>query len=213
MSSFRAAPRRAPPPRNFFPPATLLLLLPKFWGWRLFISLSTLFSALTFYLYLKRHFHSQVARIGGAVTFATSGLMTTWLEIGTAVWAMATVPLVLYLLDGIILDGKQKYLPLLSLAYALLIFAGNVQITTYASIILVFYSIYQTRLSAKSLGSLLLLALFASLGVGLAAIQLLPTLDLFNFSIRDEESYSCQIQDKKTTHCPYLKNEQTTEPG
>ncbi len=176
---------------NPFFPANLLLTLPHFIGWRFFIATAPIFASLTMYLYLSHHVKSNLARLFGSVVFSISGLMGTWFEAGTAVWGMACLPLILYLIDRIY-DKKTGLLPLYSLVIAILIFAGNVQVTTYSGVIIIAYLIYNLY-HHRSLRLIIHLLVFSFLGISLSLVQLLPTYDLFHASIRSEERFVSSI--------------------
>ncbi len=175
-----------------FFPGNLLLFLPRYFGWGLYIFLSS-FSAGTFmYLFLGTHVKNSWARLGGAIVFAFGGLMTTWAEFGTGVWAAAFIPLCLYFIDKFIDTKKYFFLPPLSLSLAFLILAGHVQIDTYIAILIPFYVLHRLHwtLSLANLRLLSLLAASCLIGVLLCSFQLLPTFDFFNLSIRAQEKYS-----------------------
>lgn len=175
-----------------FFPANLFLFLPKFWGWSLFIASSTLVSMLGMYLFISRWIKSPSARLVSSVIFGLAGPMTTWAEFGTGVWAAAMLPFLLYLVDQIIIGGKIKLFPLISLFTAFLLFAGHVQLDTYAAILLPVYIIYQLFTAPIVNKSSLLTGFlfFGLLGVSLASIQIFPTFSFQNLSIRGEENYA-----------------------
>ncbi len=158
-------------------PANILMVLPIPWGWNLYIISSTLAAFLSMYLYLRNHVQSPIARALGSVVFALGGPMSTWSEFGTAVWAMAMLPLILWSID----TKKYKNIPVFFLA---LILAGNVQVLTYATGFICLYGllILPRNNLLKLLGCLIL-------GIGLSAIQLVPTIDLYTKSIRSEDKY------------------------
>ncbi len=172
-------------------PANLLLLLNLNTGWGLNIFLSSLTAAIFMYLFLGNWVKSRPGRFVGSLIFALAGPMTTWGEFGTAVWAAALLPLVLYSLDGIIIKEKKSYFTILSLSLGLLVFSGHVQILTYTAFIAPLYFLYrQKALKGKFSLQLSLSTIIAFiLGVGLGAIQLLPSLDFLGRSIRNEENY------------------------
>lgn len=75
-----------------FNPFNLFLFLPKFYGWGFYISLQT-FAAMTgMYLLLGFYAKNFWTKILGAGVFSLSGLMTTWAEFGTGVWAASMLP-------------------------------------------------------------------------------------------------------------------------
>ena len=172
-------------------PANLLLLIPKQWGWNLYISLSTLFAGLAMYLFLKRWIDNKWAALAGSIIFAFAGPMTTWAEFGTGVWAAIFIPLILYLVDVYILDSKKWALPAISISVALMFLAGHAQIDTYMAVIVPLYAFKRLNWNLrKSVKKLLNLFIAGLIGIGLSAIQLLPTTDFLNLSIRSQEQYA-----------------------
>jgi hypothetical protein len=173
-------------------PANLLFLLPKFWGWSTYIASSTLVAMVGMYLFVGRWVKSRPGRVIAAIIFALAGPMTTWSEFGTGVWAAAMIPLILFLVDQIVSAKKTKLLPLVSILTAFLFLAGHAQIDTYAAILVPAYILFRLKTVPKEERILLFLqfAFFGVLGVGLASIQLLPTIDFQSISIRGEENYA-----------------------
>lgn len=173
-----------------FPASILVYLLPRFAGWNLYIALSTIVAGLSMSFYLRHVLKNLPAAIAGGVVFALSGPMTTWFEFGTAVWGMALFPLCLYLIDKINTAPRQIYYLTLACLTATVSLSGNVQILTYFSVLISAYVLY-TFWPIKNLirrSKLLILVLLA--GMGLSAIQLLPTADMYQTSIRAGEQYA-----------------------
>lgn len=164
-------------------PLNVLLLLPKVIGWGLFIFSQTLIASVTMFLFLGLLTKSSLAKLTGSIMFALGGLMTTWLELGTAVQAMAWLPLALYAVKKFAIQAKFRFILILIISLFLIILAGNAQVTTYSLLIVTSYALVLKV-------PLLMLAIVLSLG--LTAIQLLPSLDLLQNSIRQSESYTSQ---------------------
>jgi len=168
-------------------PANLVLLIPKI-GWGLFIFLSSLIASLSMYLFLGKTKY-KANRIIGSLIFAFAGLMTTWGEYGTAVWAISFLPLSLYCVDQIIINKKRFYQPILSICIFFLCLAGHVQILTYTLIIIpiyIFFRLKQTN-SKKIFKQFMLLITFIILGIALGSPQLLPSFVFEKESIRQSE--------------------------
>ena len=173
-------------------PANLLLLLPSGFGWGIFILLATIAAAFSMFLFLGTLVKEKASRVIGSLIYALAGPMTTWSQFGTAVWAASLLPLILYCLDGTIKGRRLIYFPLLTFLIGLLIFAGHVQLLTYIAVIAPLYFFYRQK---KTLGKInpglsLKVILAAGIGLGLGAVQLLPSLDFFARSIRSQENYA-----------------------
>lgn len=174
-------------------PLNILLLLPKYLGWGLFIYSQTLIASITFYLLASSIVRSKLAALTGAIIFSLGGLMTTWLELGTAVHAIAWLPLALYSIRKFLIIEKFRFIFILIFSLSTLVLAGNAQITTYSFFIISLYSLFLCWKNkiAFSKASILFFALIGS--VGLAALQLLPSFDLLQHSIRQSDSYTSEV--------------------
>lgn len=164
-------------------PLNLFLLVPKYFGWGLFIFSQTLIAAVTMFLFLGLLTKNSLAKLTGSIIFAFGSLMTTWLELGTAVHAMAWLPLALYGVKKFSFQAKFRFIFLLIVSLSLIILAGNAQVTTYSFLIVGSYSLV--------LRAPLVTAAIA-ISLGITAIQLFPSIDLLQNSIRQSESYTLQ---------------------
>jgi hypothetical protein len=91
-TSLSGTPLMATYHSSVFNPFNVFLFLPKYYGWGIYISLQTFSALLGMYLFLGLYVKNIWARIFGAFVFALSGLMTTWVEFGTGVWAASMLP-------------------------------------------------------------------------------------------------------------------------
>lgn len=171
-------------------PLNILLLLPKYSGWGLYIFSQTLIASITFYLFISQIVKSKLAGIIGAIIFSLGGLMTTWLELGTAVHAMAWLPLALYSSSKFIFTQKFRFILLLIASLSLIILSGNAQITTYSFIIVSVYFLWLYRDNQIPAGKIFFVFFALIASICITAIQLLPSFDLLQNSIRQTESYS-----------------------
>lgn len=173
-------------------PLNILLLLPKYFGWGIFIFSQTLIAAIGMYLLLSTWLSSKLARMSGAVIFALGGLMTTWLETGIAVHAIIWLPFSLFFTDRYFHTLRIRYLLLLIISLVFSILAGHVQMVTFSFIILLIFSFLNCWGKNINLFYIyclpIILSLFLSLTV--CSIQILPSLDLLGKSIRLNETYT-----------------------
>lgn len=175
-------------------PFNFLLLLPRYFGWGLFIFLQTLFAALGMYFLLSLWLPSKLARLTGSLIFALGGLMTTWVEFGTAVWGIAYLPISLFLVERYADTRKARYPFLLALILTLTILSGNPQATVYSFAIVSFFAIVRLWKGGilKSLINIFPILLAIASSVALSAPQLLPSLELVQKSIRSTENFTTQ---------------------
>lgn len=170
-------------------PLNILLFLPKSYGWGLYIYSQTLIASLTFYLFISQIVKSKIAGLSGAIIFSLGGLMTTWLELGTAGHAIAWLPLALYSIRKFILVSKFRFIVLLIASLSLVILAGNAQITTYAFLIIALYGLFICWKHGAKKKQIVILFFSLTISIGITALQLLPSYDLLQKSIRQTESY------------------------
>ena len=120
--------------------------------------------------------------------------MTTWLELGTAVHAMAWLPLCFYAVELFLHTGKIRYSLLLITGLLFMILAGNAQVTTYSFIIILIYYILNswTKNFKQYIYRTSFFSLVLAISILLSAIQLIPSLDLLKKSIRLTEVYTSE---------------------
>lgn len=169
-------------------PFNLLLLLPKYYGWGVFIFGQSLVAALGMYVLLNRFVKNEAAKISAALIFAFSGLMSTWVEFGTGVWAAACLPWIIFSVQSFFDTGRVRYLFLMSVAFLVLFFSGHAQLTLYSSILLFLYTLF-----FGSLRKNILCWFFFGLAVLMGMVQFLPSYELTKTSIRATENYASTI--------------------
>ena len=166
-----------------YPFNLLLVWFGDIWGWNWLMIAGVLGSALGMYLYLVKMKLSPMASFVGAVTYSFSGFAMTWMQFATGAQVMIWLP---FLLLGVemLVEGKRLWMWLTPAAVFFLITAGQAHIGIFSILAAIFYVGY--RAGWKRAGKFLAIM---SLGVALAAPQILPTIKLSHLSIRGDESY------------------------
>jgi hypothetical protein len=176
-----------------FQPFNLLLLLPKYWGWGLYVFAQSLVAALGMFYYLSRYIKNPWAQVAGSFVFAFSSLMTTWAEFGTGVYAASMLPWILGFIDQYLKNGKFRYLFLVSLAGLVLMLSGHAQLLTFSTILVGVYLFFNRGARAFFDKQIWLIGL-AWLGALFGAMfQLLPVYVNTENSIRSAEAFSRSI--------------------
>ncbi len=142
-------------------------------------------AALGAYLYARR---SGASIAGAAITslvWQWSAFMVMKVGQTNVVQTAALLPWVLWSIDGYALSRKRSRGAVLALIVALQLFAGHQQTFAYSFLLAAAYAVVMARSSSglerkRYLSSLVLL----SAGVVLAAVQLLPTIELLRHSLR-----------------------------
>ncbi len=169
----------------FYPLNILLLAFGDVRGWTLLIVSQPVLSALFMYMYLKQIGIRVLGRLIGAVTFTFSGFMVTYMQYATTGHIMLWLPLQLYLIEKFVRTTKYRYLALYSLTFFPVLTGGFFQPALYVLGVSFSYALIRLlQIFRKNFHLLLSLLIFVILGISTAAIQLVPTLELYKYSIR-----------------------------
>lgn len=174
-----------------YPLNILFMILDMKVAWTWFVLAQMIGCPLFMYWYLKKISISTAGSIIGAVTYSFSGFALSWSQFATAGQTMIWLPMALWLVEKFVETKRWKYLFYLSPAIFLIITSGHFQAAIYSAIILVSYLLYRL-LSLRSLRKPILfvwIMIFGLLAVGMAATQILPTLELTKLGIRFGENY------------------------
>lgn len=154
-------------------------------AWSIMVFLQPILIGLSTYVFIKHLKLRKEAAVLGGLTFAFSGFSIVWMEYNTIGYTLACIPLVFFLIDRISASPKVNHIFFLSIILAVQFFSGYPQITIYTIIFGCIYFIYRLTTSPQGFFkkttffclSLLNALLFAS-------VQLLPSLELLQLSIR-----------------------------
>lgn len=187
-TSFSGTPLMASFHSSVFNPGNIFFYFKN--GWSLYIFFSFFLSLIFMYQYLSLWTKDNRIKSIAALIYSFSGPMSTWAEFGTAIWASAFFPLFFYFLHSYVADPKKSKLFFIPITLCLLIFSGHVQIFTYVFLLLPMYLVYLYWRYHPHAVVFVKLVLFVLLGLGLSSIQILPTKEYYQRSIRSEEKYS-----------------------
>ncbi len=166
----------------FHPLNWLFFLLPEIDAWSLLILGQLFLAALFAFIFVRKIGLSRLASLLTAFSFAFCGFMTTWLTYGTLSMAIVFLPLALLAIEKIF-EKKYCFLILLPLAVAFSFFSGHVQTSTYLMAAVFAYLLFKLVETAQSKEFVFGLIFFC-LGIGLTAVQIIPTIELYNLSVR-----------------------------
>ncbi|MDO8452896.1 MAG: YfhO family protein, partial [bacterium] len=119
-----------------------------------------------------------IASLFGAIAFAFSGFMLTWLEYNVLNHVMYWLPAMLLVIDKYLKTKNGLYLGALSVSICFAVLAGYPQLVLLEGIAVFIF------LLLRDFRKIPLFSLFAFLGLGLAAPQLLTGYELLNLSNR-----------------------------
>lgn len=170
----------------FYPLNIFGLFLPQIEFWHLLRLSSTILASFFTFLYLRSIKLSKIASTFGAITFGFSPFILTWgEEVVMSPHSIVWLPLILFGVEKWVVGGKKWSLLIVGLATAATFLAGYMQTTIYLFIFIGFYLLFGVgvkKLFFERKG-LVLLSTFL-LGAGIAAIQLLPSAEVFFNSAR-----------------------------
>jgi hypothetical protein len=187
MPLFGAAQAGVLFPLNWFyllfsiPVATNLMMLSSY-----------MLAALGAYLYARRTGASIAGAALTSLVWQWGGFLIGQIGHTNILHTAALLPWLLWSIDGYGADGKRSRGVLLAVLVALQVFAGHQQTLSYALLVSAAYAVVRWRAnrSATSTPFAYLFALvFIAAGLALAAVQILPTLELLRNSLRADASY------------------------
>ncbi len=160
-------------------------------GWNYLIICQTIGSLFTMYLFLRTLKRDLLSSIIGSVVYAFSGFSIVWLLYGTTGYSLLWLPLLFLFIEKYFQTKNTKYLIPFPLLLFLLMAAGHIQLFCFGSFISGSYFLWRLfNLHKKNVVKPLILFLSVCItGIGLMAIQILPTLDLIKNSIRYSENF------------------------
>lgn len=147
-------------------------------------------AALGAYLFARRSGSSIAGAAATSLVWQCSAFMVAKVGQTNVVQTAALLPWVLWTIDSYGLSGKRGWGVLLALLIAVQIFAGHQQTFAYSFLLAGAYALMMARASSgRERKSYLQSLLLLSIGVIAAAVQILPTLELWRNSLRATASY------------------------
>lgn len=168
----------------FYPVNILFLFFAPKTAWIVYIMIQPILSATFMYLFIRNIKLSRIAALVAALIFTFTGYVMVWFEMGVIGHAALWLPLILWGINNYLEGNKRKYLAYSACGIAFSLFAGHTQTTTYVLLFSYAYLLF-IGWGKVSKSSVFLGLVMLSLGVSLAAIQLLPTYELMTLSPRD----------------------------
>jgi len=160
-------------------------------GWAVF--LHVVLAGLGTYGFLRFRTLPAVAAGFGGLAYMMSGFLMTRIGHPTMVQAAAWLPWLFLIVDRIVVRGEARWFAALAAAAACSILSGFPQVTAHAFAASLLYFIYRGCSARIGSRPYLWAAAFASVGVGLAAVQIIPTLEFARQSGRMAEAISAEV--------------------
>ncbi len=170
----------------FYPLNIFLLLFGNVWGWSLLIISQPILSSIFMCLYLKIIGVGRIGQLIGSVTFSFSGFMMSHLEYATIGQIMLWLPLQLFLIEKYLLNKKYTTMAIFGLTFFPVLTGGFFQPALYLIGVSFTYGFVRfTQVFKNKYQPYLLLFTAFIIGISTAAIQIIPTYELYKVSIRE----------------------------
>jgi hypothetical protein len=173
----------------WYPPALLFSYLPS--GWNAFVLMAFILASLSMYGYVYTVTRSRLSALASGITYGMSGFMMAHLGHTGIIHCAAWLPLIIWSLEMLRRRWNPFWFVCGALAVGFCFLAGQSQIFFYGLLLCVAYAIALGWTAPVGRGRYYLYAaLMLSVGIGLAAVQLIPTAQLINQSVRTEFSFA-----------------------
>lgn len=181
LANFQSAP--------FSPTNFIYFLVDKLSAWSIQIFLQHFLAAVFTYLLLRHWKVSKWGSIFGGTIFAFSGFNLIWSQWNGHTLAASFIPLILLFVDRYLLNGKVLDGVLTSIFFCLLFLSGYPQVALYLAIAIGFLWLIRFKKDKEFIFKSVFLGGFLALGIGLAALQILPGSELLSLSQRELEPH------------------------
>ncbi len=181
-------PTIADPQFQFWYP--LALIFQCFRSYNGFVISAYVIASCCAYLFTYTLTKSKLAATISGLCYGMSGFLLAHLEHASMAHAAVWVPLILTAIERLRQRINITWFAVGSVAIFLTILGGHPQISTYGLGLSIFYALYAgfCQKQQRIQYSMTIIAMFA-LGIGLAAIQIIPTIEWMHQSTRESMSY------------------------
>ncbi|MBL7159430.1 YfhO family protein [Candidatus Microgenomates bacterium] len=163
----------------FYPFNILYLIFHPLTAWTMLTILQVFLSMVFMFLLLRKFKVSKAASVLASFAFISSSFFITWIEIDIIGHTYLWLPLIVYSIESILVDKKRYFYPFISFFIALSIFAGYPQTAVLIILYSITYFLFRAWSLAKKKKPIVYFFFFLILGLGLAAVQLIPTYEFY----------------------------------
>lgn len=169
-----------------FSPFNILFVFLSFIdAWSILVLFQPLLAGIGMYFFARCLSVSRVGATISAIVFMFSGFMVTWMAYGTLSMAIAFLPLLLFAIEKAFNRFRIKYGLLISFCLAASFFSGHFQTSLYLLLFSIAYLLYK-YFSTKKRNEGIKIILFFCIGLAISLLQLLPSIELYLYSVRSE---------------------------
>lgn len=163
----------------------LFFILPFIDAWSILILLQPLLAGIFTYLLVRTYKVSKVGSLISSIAFMFCGFIVVWMAYGTLGYAILYLPLALFAIERYLISKRFWFLILLVLTIPLSFFSGHFQISFYFLISILIYILFKGTFSKNKLDTIHLIIAIC-FGLFLSLPQLLPSMNLYFYSVRSE---------------------------
>lgn len=167
-----------------FYPLNIFYIFGEINAWHMLLFSQIFLSMLFSYLLARELSINKLGSILVSISFSLSSLMIGVLEFGSEGHVLLWFPLFFYCTKKYLDSMKARYIVILSLSISACIFAGQLQYFGYGLITLLGFIVYYGKSQKTNFSTYAFLFIGIALGIGISAIQLLPSIELFKSSYR-----------------------------
>jgi hypothetical protein len=159
--------------------------------WEVFIISAYILASSFTYGYVYRLTRSRLASFASGLMYGMSGFMVGYWGYSSILHVAAWLPLLLWALDELRDRLSKVWLILGSLALACMVLAGHPQITLYGLMLSLAYAlVFGSNTTVGRWPYYRNVCLMMIVGFGLASIQLIPTLEFAQLSVRSQMTFA-----------------------
>lgn len=163
----------------FYPLKIFFYLFPFVWAFKAYLLVHFSLAGLFLFLLLKQYKYDTWACFLGALVFTFSGFMLVQIEFFSVLASLLWFSLAWVVLEKALSSRGIFYWVICSLVLALQFYGGYTFLFYYTNLLIILYVAWRRKFNCWRQ-----LLLLWSLVVGLAAVQLLPTVELMQYGIR-----------------------------
>lgn len=167
-----------------FYPLNILFILGEKTAWNTLLYAQIFISLISCYFLAREFKLNLLPSIMASLAFSLNSLMITFLEFGSDAQNIIWWPLLFLFAKRYIDERKGRYIIFLGVVLATSIFAGQLQHTGYVLLALTGFIFFYGRSLKVKRPTYLAIFLTLLLGIGISAIQLIPSIELFSQSHR-----------------------------
>ncbi len=172
----------------FYPLNFLMVLFGNARGYGFMVFAQPILAASFMYLFLRQIKLSKAASSLGAIVSAYSGFVMVYLEYATIGQILIWLPLILFFIEKYFVNKRSRFLAFSALCLFPVLTGGFFQPAFYVVLIAFAYYFFRCLALPKEENKPKLLvfgAIVFLIGAATAAVQLIPTMELLNYSIRN----------------------------